>query len=75
MDAAMTPTEEEVAYGIDEIVRRDPKGRSSIYKAIGEGRLIARKDGRRTVVLQSDYVRYLRSLPPIQPKAADKGRS
>jgi hypothetical protein len=41
MDAARTATEEEVAYGIDEIVRRDPKGRSSIYKAITEGRLIA----------------------------------
>jgi hypothetical protein len=75
MDAAMTPTEEEVAYGIDEIVRRDPKGRSSIYKAITEGRLIARKDGRRTVVLRSDYVNYLRSLPPIQPKAGGNVRS
>jgi hypothetical protein len=63
---------DEAAYTIDEIVRRAPIGRSSIYKAIKDRRLVARKDGRRTVILKSDYVRYLRSLPPVEP---DQGKA
>jgi len=34
-----------------------------LYQEIGAGRLIARKIGRRTVILRSDYERWLNSLP------------
>jgi excisionase family DNA binding protein len=43
-------------------------GRTSIYAAIGEGELRARKHGRRTIVLRDDLRRWLESLPALEPK-------
>jgi len=42
-----------------------------IYEEITAGRLIARKVGRRTVVRRSDALRWLRSLPPLDPAASN----
>lgn len=57
------------AYSIEELVKNGPEGRTNIYKAIKEGRLIARKAGRRTVVLVEDYDAYLKALPIVDRKA------
>jgi hypothetical protein len=51
------------AHSIDDIVSNGPQGRTSIFKAIKEGHLKARKAGRRTIILDEDYLSYLRSLP------------
>ncbi len=40
-------------------------GRDSIYKSIREGRLKAKKFGRRTIVLASDLQAFLASLPEM----------
>jgi hypothetical protein len=43
------------AYTIEELTKLGPLGRSSLYKAIGEGRLTAKKFGRSTIVLKQDW--------------------
>ena len=40
-------------------------GRDKLYKMINEQKLVARKCGRRTIVLASDLERFLESLPTI----------
>jgi excisionase family DNA binding protein len=55
----MTP----LAYSIVEACEASGVGRTSIYEAINSGKLIARKNGRRTVILCDDLRRWLQSLP------------
>jgi hypothetical protein len=38
-------------------------GRTSLYAAIRAGKLVARKCGKRTIILQSDLITWLNSLP------------
>lgn len=42
--------------------------RDKIYGAINTGKLRARKDGRRTVILAADLEAYLNNLPVLEPK-------
>ena len=53
------------AYSLAEIKQKTGLGRTSLYKAIAEGRLVARKCGRRTLVLADDLARFLHDLPPV----------
>jgi excisionase family DNA binding protein len=41
-------------------------GRTKLYEAIADGQLTARKYGSRTIVLKSDLLRFLTSLPEVQ---------
>ena len=41
-------------------------GRTTIYAAIAEGRLKARKLGRRTLILRDDLTHFLVALPEIK---------
>jgi excisionase family DNA binding protein len=52
-----------LAYSIAEACEIAGIGRTSIYEAINSGELIARKNGRRTVILSDDLRRWLQSLP------------
>ena len=52
-----------IAYTIPEAVRASGLSRSTIYLAIGSGALRARKFGARTVILDAELRRFLRSLP------------
>jgi hypothetical protein len=45
-------------------------GRSTIYEAIKDGSLVARKMGKRTVITAPDGLRWLKSLPPANSAAA-----
>ena len=58
------PTDK-LAYSISEVGQLSGLGRSSIYKAIAEGSLVARKSGRRTVILAADLAEWLRSMSPV----------
>ena len=48
---------------IDESCHASGIGRTKIYEAIGAGELIARKCGRRTVILPRDLEAWLTNLP------------
>ena len=58
------------ALSIADIVSEGPFSRSFIYEAIKRGLLKARKGGRRTVILDDGYQRFLESLPPIREEGA-----
>ncbi|MCW2314890.1 hypothetical protein M2322_000410 [Rhodoblastus acidophilus] len=46
-------------------------GRTKAYEEIAAGRLIARKIGRKTVVLEADLIKYFDNLPKVQADALD----
>jgi excisionase family DNA binding protein len=60
---------DKLAYSIAEVGRLSGLGRSSIYKAIAEGSLVARKSGRRTVILAADLSEWLCSLALLQTRS------
>ena len=51
------------ALSIADVCRECGLGRTSVYAAIRAGELVARKYGRRTIVLADDLVAFLRALP------------
>jgi hypothetical protein len=59
-----------LAYSINDLVEQGPVGKSTIYNEIAAGRLIARKIGRRTIVLADDWRSYLAALRAITPAKA-----
>lgn len=59
---------EPLALTISETCAVSGLGRTSVYEAIRDGSLPARKRGRRTIVLTDDLRRYLETLPPLKSK-------
>jgi excisionase family DNA binding protein len=41
-------------------------GRTKIYQAIAQGQLVARKYGKRTLILRTDLQAFLTNLPAVQ---------
>ena len=58
------------AYNIVEVCERAGSSRTSIYAAIKSGELVARKRGRRTIVLHDDLIGWLRSLPKMASRVS-----
>lgn len=56
-------------YTIAELDKIGPLSRSSWFNAIRDGLIVARKAGRRTIVMREDYDRFLKSRPAIRPRA------
>jgi hypothetical protein len=54
-----------VAFTLKEAAHASGLSRSLLYVAIGRGALRARKCGARTLILDSDLRRFLRSLPAL----------
>jgi excisionase family DNA binding protein len=52
-----------LALSIEEAAQLAPIGRTNLFRAIREGRLHARKAGRRTVILRPDLEQFLKNLP------------
>ena len=52
-----------LAYSIQDLIQEGPLGKTSIYEAIGSGRLRAKKYGKRTLVRPSDWDDFLNGLP------------
>ena len=61
---------EKQAYSIKEVTAAGGGSRSTIYEAIKDGKLRARKRGRSTVILAADLAQYLESLPDFHEQAA-----
>ena len=56
-------TGEQLAFSVSECALSANCGRDKIYEAIRDGRLKARKFGRKTLVLREDLTKFLQSLP------------
>lgn len=63
-----TSWQHKAALSIDEVKHLSGASHGFVYKAIADGKLRACKRGRRTIVLQSDFIRWLESFPAIKPK-------
>ena len=50
------------AYSVSELLETVPIGRTSVYAAIRDGKLKAKKFGRKTVFLAPDITAFLNSL-------------
>lgn len=55
------------AHRLQDLAARGPFRKTSLFKAIKDGQLKARKFGRATVVLDHDWREFLESLPVINP--------
>ena len=54
---------EPIALQIPDAVKLSGVGRTSLYAAIKDGKLTARKTGRRTLILATDLRAWLENLP------------
>ncbi len=57
-----------LVYSIPEVCKNTNSGRTTVYKAINDGDLVAHKRGSRTIIFSSDLERWLNSLPEIEAK-------
>ena len=57
--------EAKLAYGIEELAKAGPFGRTYLYDVIRDKKLIANKAGRRTIITLENYQTFLRSLPVV----------
>ncbi len=60
------PPDSALAYSIESLASATGLGRTFLYGEIAERRLIARKAGRRTVILRADAERWLTALAEVQ---------
>ncbi len=60
---APAPATDAIAYQVDTAAELLGSTRTKLYEAIARGDLEARKDGRRTVILRTELVRYAEALP------------
>ena len=58
------------AETVDEFAHRNRISRGQVYQEIKHGRLIARKCGSRTLILNEDAAAWRRSLPKLMPVSA-----
>lgn len=58
-------TQEALALSTDEACEIGSFGKNTLYDAIRDGRLKARKIGRKTIILRADLEAYLHSLPTL----------
>ena len=58
------------AFTLSELEASGPLSRSAIYREIREGRLIARKAGKSTIVLAQDWDDFLHALPRMKVDVA-----
>lgn len=59
-----------IAYAPAQAARATGRSRTRIYKAIGAGEIVARKDGRATLIERSELERWVKALPVIPATAA-----
>ena len=62
----MTEQIQKMAFTVDEAAMHSSLGRDAIYDAIRDGRLQARKWGRRTIIPADALQRFLTELPPLR---------
>jgi excisionase family DNA binding protein len=63
-----------LAYSVEGAAAAARLGRTKIFEAIKAGKLRARKEGRRTVILKEDLAAFLRALPERDPAGVKRTR-
>jgi len=58
-----------IAYSVPDAAKHSGIGRTSIYEALRAGSLKAKKMNNRTIILRSDLLTFLRSLPDYEPRS------
>jgi hypothetical protein len=58
------------AFGVHEFAKRNNIGKDKVYKEIREGRLKARKAGKRTIIFDTDEDEWRANLPLLELPAA-----
>ena len=58
------------ALSIAQVCRESGLGRTLIFAEIKSGRLVARKCGRRTLILKEDLLKWLSTLPAVETEAS-----
>ncbi len=66
MGTYMKQPPQKLAHSIDGAATEIGVGRDKLYKAIDDGFLVARKFGRRTLILDEDLRAFLQSLPRMK---------
>jgi excisionase family DNA binding protein len=61
----ISPAADCAAYSVPEVMARVGVGRDKLYCLIREGKLPARKLGRKTLILASDLEKFLKELPRL----------
>jgi excisionase family DNA binding protein len=64
--AGVSHMPEKLAYSIREAMEAADAGRTTIYQAIKDGALVARKRGKRTIILTEDLKAWLSGLKPLR---------
>lgn len=59
------------AFTLDKFCERYGQSRSSVYREINAGRLIAKKRGARVLIERSEANRWFSNLPKFETKAAE----
>jgi hypothetical protein len=57
-----------LAYRIDEACAAIGYGRNALFERIKEGRIVARKDGKFTLIERDELLRFIKSLPTTKAK-------
>jgi excisionase family DNA binding protein len=60
-----TAMSQRAAYSVAEVLALTGLGRDKFYKLVHEGKIPARKAGRRTLVLATDLQHFLENLPTL----------
>jgi hypothetical protein len=71
MQTVSPTSSDKIALTLKEAARVSGLSRTLLYVEIARGTLTARKCGARTVILESELRRFLRSLPRWRPKSAE----
>ncbi len=66
---------EKLAYTVREAAIHCSLGKDSIYAAIADGRLCAKKVGRKTLIPRDGLLRFINELPNLILKAKASSRS
>lgn len=67
-----TSLEQKISFTIEQAVKATGIGRTAIFAAIKSGRLVARKNGRRTLIASSDLQQFVASLPAVDRNSVKK---
>ena len=67
----MVTTDDKIAYDLKEVMELTSLRRSALYEVLNDGRLEARKLGRRTFVTRDALQRFMDGLPAYERAAVD----